>query len=104
MRHAQAQASNVVLSNSLFNEPAAKDFEELSDADDQEFFEAYRKKRLQELSQLERTSTPKEIFGDVYQLDFDSYNRAIDSVNSDVPVLIHLFEFVRIRSSFYLTL
>ncbi|KAJ9076989.1 hypothetical protein DSO57_1021032 [Entomophthora muscae] len=93
MKQAQTQSSCVHIPSSLFNEPVAKDFDELSDADDQEFFEAYRKKRLQELSQSTKSLAPREIFGEVYQLDFDSYNRAVDSANGDVPVIIHLHEF-----------
>lgn len=59
--------------------------EEEKEDDDQDFLEAYRKKRMQELA---RMSAAK--FGQVIELNVDNYVRAIDGEAPDVKVLIHL--------------
>lgn len=72
----------------LGNENTSLD--EFEDFSDDEFFKAYRQKRLQELSS--RGNSSKKTFGEVFQLNFDTYNNAIDSANEDTPVIIHLYE------------
>lgn len=88
----KSQPKPMTMPKALSEETVSKDYNELSDADDQQFFEAYRKKRLQELASRTKNTNPREIFGEVYQLDFDTYNQAIDRVDKDVTIIVHLYE------------
>ncbi|WEW60557.1 Proteolipid protein 2 [Emydomyces testavorans] len=59
---------------------------ELEDEEDEEFLEIYRKKRLEELSRLQRTS----IHNQVYPLQKPDYSREVTEASSQYFVLVNL--------------
>jgi len=107
-RYAKRQLSNIpnlsqvsvvpsLASHNLGNENTELD--EFEDFSDDEFFKAYRQKRLQELSNNDgffshNVSKPRKTYGEVFQLTLDTFNNAIEIADSDTPVIIHLYETV----------
>lgn len=82
----------------LVLEPMKSDDEDDDKDDEQDAILAYRQQRLKELARMSNHSVRRQhkVFGQVEDIDADLYASVIDTEWKTVPIVIHLYDEVRV--------